>query len=63
MRLTDFTDSNAYSLPADDDDDDDDFNGHHQHERPNGATDERPPFPRWDRILPPTSPTNFFDKL
>jgi hypothetical protein len=52
MRLTEFTDPNAYSLPAEDNDD---FNGRHQHERPNGATDQRPPSPRRAKTLKPIS--------
>jgi hypothetical protein len=40
MRLTEFADPKAYSLPAEDDDD---FNGRHQHERPDCATDELAP--------------------
>jgi hypothetical protein len=61
MRLTEFADPKAYSLPAQDDAAV--LDRHHQLVRPNGATDKRPPSPRRVCTLPPISPTKFLAAL
>jgi hypothetical protein len=60
MRLTEFANPKTYALTAEDAGN---FMGGHYHDRPNDATDVRPPSPQRAKTLPPLSPTKFFDKL